>query len=630
MVCGLIFLVALGVRLLHWQDTSLGIMESDTLGNNLGVLYHDEAQRILNEGGILFPNGKIDADDARPIIHPPGNSILMAVALRLFSDADKPMRWLQIICASVSAVLVFFIAAELLPLSIGIIAAMLVAFSPHLGYYSIWLSPDSTAVLPILVAILLLIKVWQKPRLSLLIAAGAMIGVSCWLRANALLLTLFLAVLLFFLFQNQKKWRYAFALIASTFFAVAPITIRNWVVYHHFIPVSLGTGVTLIEGIANYDTENRFGLPIMDAEVGIKEAEWYNRPEYAGSLWYPDGIEREQLRVKRGVATIRENPIWFLSVMLRRMSFMVRYNDFETQEMPYNTTIAPAVSASPTFSHLAALNNTDLSPQTTLSAVELIRQSTSLSPEAEIRLNSEERIEIVGDASAQNDQAEIARFAVHPNTDYLLSLAIQAENGDSVIKVKTDDPRITLALEGVSKLPTKKRKARKQQDLANEENKQQQFNTMKIPFSSGDNKEIRVILANNTAPSAKPTVRIEKVELYELSNTASQWTRFPRSIIRGMQKNLYKTDLLRWLIILGITLLLLARHHRVLLILLVVPIYYLLLQSTLHTEYRYILAIHYFLFILASIPLYILSIAFWQLCQLAYSRFRNTTTHTLQ
>src|SRR5215813_3100436 len=70
LICGVIFLTALGVRLFHWQDTSLEIFASDTLVNNLGVLYFDEAQRILHEGGILFPNGKVELDDARAIIHP--------------------------------------------------------------------------------------------------------------------------------------------------------------------------------------------------------------------------------------------------------------------------------------------------------------------------------------------------------------------------------------------------------------------------------------------------------------------------------------------------------------------------------------------------------------------------------
>jgi hypothetical protein len=53
----------------------------------------------------------------------------------------------------------------------------------------------------------------------------------------------------------------------------------------------------------------------------------------------------------------------------------------------------------------------------------------------------------------------------------------------------------------------------------------------------------------------------------------------------------------------GIIFMAAARRWKSLLILLAVPAYYLLVQSALHTEYRYILAIHYFLFVMAAVTL---------------------------
>ena len=63
------------------------------------------------------------------------------------------------------------------------------------------------------------------------------------------------------------------------------------------------------------------------------------------------------------------------------------------------------------------------------------------------------------------------------------------------------------------------------------------------------------------------------------------------------------------LIGIGITLLAAAGRWRSLLILLAIPAYYLLVQSALHTEYRYILAIHYFLLMMAAVTLYCLGAA---------------------
>jgi hypothetical protein len=52
-----------------------------------------------------------------------------------------------------------------------------------------------------------------------------------------------------------------------------------------------------------------------------------------------------------------------------------------------------------------------------------------------------------------------------------------------------------------------------------------------------------------------------------------------------------------------------ARRTRALAALVAVPLYYLCVQSALHTEYRYVLAIHYFLFIAAAAALYHLASA---------------------
>ena len=55
---------------------------------------------------------------------------------------------------------------------------------------------------------------------------------------------------------------------------------------------------------------------------------------------------------------------------------------------------------------------------------------------------------------------------------------------------------------------------------------------------------------------------------------------------------------------------------------LVVPAYYLLVQSALHTEYRYILAMHYFLLAIAAVTLGGVGVAIKQVSILAVSRFR--------
>ncbi|MEK6320284.1 MAG: glycosyltransferase family 39 protein [Acidobacteriota bacterium] len=263
-----------------------------------------------------------------------------------FRKADSALRIVQIIGDAASSVVIFLIAAELFPAGVAIIPAMLCSFSPHLAYNSLMLAPDSLSILPLLLAVYLLIRAIKRPRFIAVVTAGALVGLSCWLRSNALLLAPFLVLIIPLLFERGKRLRYSLALISGTVITIAPVIIRNWIVFHQFIPLSTMAGLNLVEGIGDYDKENRFGMPSSDAESALKDAEWHDRPDYADNLWRPNGIERDNERFRRGLSVARSNPGWFLGVMLRRMEFMLRYNDFRQQDFPHLAT-APTVSDGP-------------------------------------------------------------------------------------------------------------------------------------------------------------------------------------------------------------------------------------------------------------------------------------------
>lgn len=236
--CGLIFLVALGVRLFHWQDNKVEVLHGGTIATSLVNDYQYEAHRIAGQGGLLVPREPFDTGDARMVFHPPGYSFLL-IALYGSSAPDKAytrLRIAQAVFDSLAAVIILLLAAELAPLAVAVIGALFVSLSPHLAYYSQWLSPDSLAVLPILLAVYLVIKAGQRSRLITVAMAGVLIGLSCWLRANALLLAPFLAIAILLLFARGKRLRSSAVLICATVLTIAPLTVRNWITYHRFIP----------------------------------------------------------------------------------------------------------------------------------------------------------------------------------------------------------------------------------------------------------------------------------------------------------------------------------------------------------------------------------------------------------
>ncbi|HEX8088343.1 MAG TPA: glycosyltransferase family 39 protein, partial [Blastocatellia bacterium] len=537
----------------------------------------------------------------RMLIHPPGYPIMMTAFFKMsggpdkksrLAEADLRMRVVQITLDSIASVLVFVIAYELLPLAVAAIAGLLAGLSPHLTYYSLLVAPDSLAAFPILLAVYLMVRAGKRPGLVTVLAAGAMVGLSCWLRSNGMLLAFFLAAAIAPSFARGKRWTYSLAFIGAAVIVIAPITIRNWVVYQRFIPLSLGAGITMMEGIGDFDKGGKFDLPANDAAARLKDVEWYGRPDYADDLWVPDGIERDRARMTRALQAIRSDPVWFFGVMLRRMAFMLRYNDFEQQETPF-TTITPAVSASPNFGHHAEIAD-ETTPVWSNSAHELMAGGTVISQGASVSLADDRTLEISTDSASYGDLFASATISVRENTDYVLRLAVTLKQGPLEIKIGTDDPRIDLASVPAPEMEGKRsaKKETEDSDGAASSSEGPEMTEINLYFASADRQQVRLVFYNNGASAVPKSMRVGRAEMFEAGPTPNQWTRHPRALIRGLQKNIFKTALMRSLVIAGVCLLALGGRGSALAALLAVPGYYLLAQSAFHTEYRYILAIH--------------------------------------
>jgi hypothetical protein len=73
-------------------------------------------------------------------------------------------------------------------------------------------------------------------------------------------------------------------------------------------------------------------------------------------------------------------------------------------------------------------------------------------------------------------------------------------------------------------------------------------------------------------------------------------------VIHGVQK-IFLTAVILPLAIIGLVVLIFQKQGRALVVLSVVPVYFFTIQSIVHTEYRYVLAVDYFLFALVGVAL---------------------------
>jgi hypothetical protein len=114
------------------------------------------------------------------------------------------------------------------------------------------------------------------------------------------------------------------ALSLAAVAVVIPITIRNYVVFGAFVPVSINGGLTLWQGVADAGGRE-LGAKRHDTLVAEEEAIRYGNPCYRDWWAEPDGILRDNDRYRRALEVIRANPGRFARVMLGRMGEMLNY-----------------------------------------------------------------------------------------------------------------------------------------------------------------------------------------------------------------------------------------------------------------------------------------------------------------
>ena len=578
----LIFLAAFGVRLLALHDSRL---EAARVQWAVAANYRHSARLLAGGGAAAFFGASSPLADPDTLGHPPGYPLMLALVSRLagapdVASSEDAARLVQIAGDAGAAALLFLLVAELLPFGAAVIAGLLAALAPQFTWNSVLPLPDTLAALFVLLAVCLVARAARRPRFMTVVLAGMSVGLSCWLRSNALLLAPFLAAAVLLSFGRERRGRYALLLVAGAVVVVAPLTIRNALVFGRFIPLSLGAGQTLLEGIADYDDEGRFGIPRTDLGIMRQEAAATGRADYAATLFGPDAVARERARLRRGFSVIASHPLWFASVMARRAVSMLRLERARLVSPRPPATHAPedAERAEAVWSQTPS---------------GLSREGAPLAPRAVVSLAGDgAALRVVGDESKFGRQFTTAPVAVEAGTDYVFKVPVRVESGRMSVEVLSAEEEDAAHVSTV--VETEEGKAAAEQPAR----------VVALPFANAEAGRVRLVLTNAPSEPPRPVVEIVgEVKLHRLGPASLLWTRYPRLLVNAAQR-LFVTAVMLPPALVGLLLLARARERRALVLLLAVPVYYMCVQSALHTEYRYVLAIHYFLFALAAFALY--------------------------
>jgi hypothetical protein len=262
------------------------------------------------------------------IFFPPGYPLMIVAIFRLTGQHSiYAVQAVQtVIDLLVSLVFITGLAVTAFGLRAGMWASVMTAFSPLLAFVGVSPFSDAPTAWLVIGGIWLLVLALKKGNVRLAFAAGVVLGCACWLRLNPLYLSVFLALALLAFAGTaiQKRLRLSAALLLGTLLLVSPIVIRNVVVFREFT-VGAGIGVNLWEGLGETELGRANGFEFGDSKVVERDRADMRLPaDFPMTNIWPDGINRDRARRKEALNFIRQHPVWYAGVMLKRMWGMLK------------------------------------------------------------------------------------------------------------------------------------------------------------------------------------------------------------------------------------------------------------------------------------------------------------------
>src|ERR1041385_3908782 len=320
-------LIAISVRVLTLQFMRAHLNDPGWFQVGSYAKFDRQARDILDGRQRLF---WID-DPARTDLaqYPPGFPALVALIYKVSGErsAYSAQLALWFVDLILSFVLTVGIAVTAFGWRAGVASAFLLALSPLFAMYAAYPSADIPATWFVLGGTWVLLLAAQRRSVWLAFAAGAALGVACWLRVNPLYLCVGWAIALLVFVRGARSLRLKMggAALVGTIVLIAPIVIRNYVVFPDFTPTGGTIGVNLWEGLGETELGQQHGFILGDVKMVEVERQRMGWPaDMPVDAQWPDGIRRDRERTRESLAFIRQHPVWYLGVMVGRMWGMLK------------------------------------------------------------------------------------------------------------------------------------------------------------------------------------------------------------------------------------------------------------------------------------------------------------------
>lgn len=261
--------------------------------------------------------------------YPPAFPVLVAAIYGLTGERSAyPVQVVQwLLDLVLSLLLIVGIAVTAFGWRAAFVAAFLFALSPLFAMYAAYPSADTPTLWFVLAGVWLLLLAAKRNSVWLALAAGAALGIACWIRVNPLYLAFGWAFALLIL--PRAPWRRRLAMSGAILFAAAvvisPIVVRNYLTFPDFTPTGGTIGANLWEGLGETELGRNNGFIFGDDKMVEHERVKKGWPaDMQLDAQWPDGIRRDRERTREALAFISQHPVWYAGVMFGRMWGMLK------------------------------------------------------------------------------------------------------------------------------------------------------------------------------------------------------------------------------------------------------------------------------------------------------------------
>jgi len=190
--------------------------------------------------GSGFPSGSFFKAPLYPLF--------LKLVFGLFGDGSWPIRIIQILMGSLTAVGTWLITARLAGRRAALIAGFIIAAYGPLILYDGQLLAPTLAIFLNTAAIYIIILALRYQRAWLYSAAGLVLGLSAVVRPTVLVFALGAAVIVYLYSQEKRNLRKGLLLLVGLIVAIVPVTIRNWSQSGEFVLIGSYSGINLYIG----------------------------------------------------------------------------------------------------------------------------------------------------------------------------------------------------------------------------------------------------------------------------------------------------------------------------------------------------------------------------------------------